>query len=141
VKRVQVEGFHPGSDAISNFEIALEYFERADYQASEDAMIWGKYGFAPRFSRLALRHLFLSSSSASGHCAPSSAETDRIPSPPAGCHEETPRSYTMRRKLKTFTTSAGFFDLAVAAPSMKAALEAWGSKNNLFHQGFCEGAG
>jgi hypothetical protein len=81
VKRVQVEGFHPGSDAISNFEIALEYFERADYQASEDAMIWGKYGFAPRFSRLALRHLFLSSSSASGHCAPSSAETDRIPSP------------------------------------------------------------
>jgi flagellar biosynthesis GTPase FlhF len=41
----------------------------------------------------------------------------------------------MPRKLKTFTTSAGFFDLAVAAPSMKAALEAWGSKNNLFHQG------
>lgn len=30
----------------------------------------------------------------------------------------------------------GFFDLAIAAPSMKAALEAWGSKNNLFHQGF-----
>lgn len=32
----------------------------------------------------------------------------------------------------------GFFDLAVAAPSMKAALEAWGSKNNLFHQGFAQ---
>ena len=42
----------------------------------------------------------------------------------------------MARKLKTYTTSAGFFDLAVAAPSMKAALEAWGSKGNLFHQGF-----
>ena len=44
----------------------------------------------------------------------------------------------MPRKLKTFTTSAGFFDLAVAAPSMKAALEAWGSRNNLFHQGFAK---
>ena len=41
------------------------------------------------------------------------------------------------RKLKTYTTSAGFFDLAIAAPSMKAALEAWGS-NNLFHQGFAK---
>jgi hypothetical protein len=44
----------------------------------------------------------------------------------------------MARKLKTYTTSAGFFDLAVAAPSMKAALEAWGSKGNLFHQGFAK---
>ena len=44
----------------------------------------------------------------------------------------------MARKLKTFTTSAGFFDLAVAAPSMKAALEAWGSKNNLFQHGFAK---
>ena len=42
----------------------------------------------------------------------------------------------MARKLKTYTTSAGFFDLAVAAPSMKAALEAWGSRNNLFQHGF-----
>ena len=33
----------------------------------------------------------------------------------------------MARKLKIYTTSAGFFDLAIAAPSMKAALEAWGS--------------
>jgi hypothetical protein len=40
------------------------------------------------------------------------------------------------RKLKTYVTSAGFFDLAVAAPSMKAALEAWGSKSNLFQHGF-----
>ncbi len=44
----------------------------------------------------------------------------------------------MARKLKTFTNSAGFFDLAVAAPSMKAALEAWGSKNNLFQHGFAK---
>lgn len=44
----------------------------------------------------------------------------------------------MARKLKTYTTSAGFFDLAVAAPSMKAALAAWGSKNNLFHHGFAK---
>lgn len=44
----------------------------------------------------------------------------------------------MARKLKTFTTSAGFFDLAVAAPSMKAALEAWGADANLFHQGFAQ---
>jgi colicin import membrane protein len=42
----------------------------------------------------------------------------------------------MARKLKTYVTSVGFFDLAIAAPSMKAALEAWGSNTNLFHQGF-----
>ena len=41
----------------------------------------------------------------------------------------------MARKLKTYQTSLGFFDLAVAAPSMKAALEAWGAESNLFHQG------
>lgn len=39
------------------------------------------------------------------------------------------------RKLKTYQTSLGFYDQAVAAPSMKAALEAWGAKSNLFHQG------
>jgi hypothetical protein len=39
------------------------------------------------------------------------------------------------RKLKTFQTSLGFFDLTIAAPSMKAALEAWGADSNLFHQG------
>jgi colicin import membrane protein len=39
------------------------------------------------------------------------------------------------RKLKTYQTSLGFYDLAVAAPSMKAALEAWGAASNLFHQG------
>ena len=41
----------------------------------------------------------------------------------------------MVRTLKTYQTSLGFFDLAVAAPSMKAALEAWGADSNLFHQG------
>src|SRR4029077_13936218 len=44
-------------------------------------------------------------------------------------------SVSMARKLKTYQTSLGFFDLAVAAPSMKAALEAWGADSNLFHQG------
>jgi hypothetical protein len=41
----------------------------------------------------------------------------------------------MPRKLKSYVTSLGFFDLAIAAPSMKAALDAWGSNTNLFHQG------
>src|SRR3977135_2473995 len=40
----------------------------------------------------------------------------------------------MVRKLKTYQTSLGFFDQAIAAPSMKAALEAWGAASNLFHQ-------
>jgi hypothetical protein len=44
----------------------------------------------------------------------------------------------MARKLKTYQTSIGFFDLAIAAPSMKAALEAWGSDTNLFQQGFAK---
>jgi colicin import membrane protein len=42
----------------------------------------------------------------------------------------------MARKLKTYQTSLGFFDLAIAAPSMAAALRAWGSDTNLFQQGF-----
>lgn len=42
----------------------------------------------------------------------------------------------MARKLKTYQTSLGFYDLAIAAPSTKAALEAWGAGSNLFHQGF-----
>ncbi|MBR0973933.1 MULTISPECIES: cell envelope biogenesis protein TolA [Bradyrhizobium] len=42
---------------------------------------------------------------------------------------------TPQRKLKTYQTSLGFYDQAVAAPSMKAALEAWGASSNLFHQG------
>jgi hypothetical protein len=41
----------------------------------------------------------------------------------------------MARKLKTYQTSLGFFEQAIDAPSMKAALEAWGADSNLFHQG------
>jgi hypothetical protein len=41
----------------------------------------------------------------------------------------------MARKLKTYQSSLGFFEQAIAAPSMKAALEAWGADSNLFHQG------
>jgi hypothetical protein len=41
----------------------------------------------------------------------------------------------MAKKFKIYQTSLGFFDLAIAAPSMKAALEAWGADSNLFHQG------
>jgi hypothetical protein len=44
----------------------------------------------------------------------------------------------MVRKLKTFQTSLGFYDLAITAPSMKAALEAWGAGSNLFHQGIAK---
>jgi hypothetical protein len=44
----------------------------------------------------------------------------------------------MARKLKTYQTSVGFFELAIAAPSMKAALQAWGSTTNLFQQGFAK---
>jgi colicin import membrane protein len=44
----------------------------------------------------------------------------------------------MPRKLKTYQTSQGFYDLAIAAPSMKAALAAWGTSRNLFHQGFAK---
>src|SRR6478736_454262 len=46
----------------------------------------------------------------------------------------------MPRKLKVYQTSQGFYDLAIAAPSMKAALEAWGANTNLFHQGFASEA-
>lgn len=42
----------------------------------------------------------------------------------------------MAGNLKTFTTTSGFFDLAVAAPSMKAALDLWGAEFNLFTHGF-----
>jgi predicted RNase H-like nuclease (RuvC/YqgF family) len=37
-------------------------------------------------------------------------------------------------KLKTYVTNLGFFELAVAAPSMKAALAAWGLTHNVFAQ-------
>lgn len=44
----------------------------------------------------------------------------------------------MPRKLKTFVTDSGFFELAVAAPSMKAALAAWGMTHNVFADGLAK---
>ena len=41
----------------------------------------------------------------------------------------------MPRQLKTFRAHLGFYDTIVAAPSQKKALEAWGSSQNLFHEG------
>ncbi len=38
-------------------------------------------------------------------------------------------------RLKAFQAHLGFFDTVVAAPSQKAALQAWGSRQNLFHNG------
>jgi vacuolar-type H+-ATPase subunit I/STV1 len=42
---------------------------------------------------------------------------------------------TRKQKLKVYCTPVGFHDAYVAAPSQKAALEAWGAKTNLFGQG------
>ena len=44
----------------------------------------------------------------------------------------------MPRRLKTYQTSIGFFDLAIAAPSMKAAAEAWGTDTDVFKKGFAK---
>jgi hypothetical protein len=44
----------------------------------------------------------------------------------------------MAKKLKVYQTSIGFFDVAVAAPSMKAAAEAWGSDPDIFKRGFAK---
>lgn len=44
----------------------------------------------------------------------------------------------MPRKLKVFRTTTGFYDAYVAAPSQKAALEAWGADANLFARGVAE---
>lgn len=41
-------------------------------------------------------------------------------------------------KLKVFRTPIGFHDAYVAAPSQKAALEAWGSDKDLFARGVAE---
>lgn len=42
------------------------------------------------------------------------------------------------QKLKVYRTVAGFYDAYVAAPSQKAALEAWGSERDLFARGIAE---
>jgi hypothetical protein len=44
----------------------------------------------------------------------------------------------MPRTLKVFRTPIGFHDAYVAAPSQKAALEAWGTDANLFARGTAE---
>lgn len=44
----------------------------------------------------------------------------------------------MAKKLKVFHASIGFFELAVAAPSMKAAAEAWGSNQDIFKNGLAK---
>ena len=44
----------------------------------------------------------------------------------------------MARELKVFRTAIGFHDAYVAAPSQKAALEAWGADANLFARGVAE---
>jgi hypothetical protein len=43
-----------------------------------------------------------------------------------------------KQKLKVFRTPIGFHDAFVAAPSQKAALEAWGADANIFAQGIAE---
>lgn len=45
---------------------------------------------------------------------------------------------TRTAKLKVFRTPIGFHDAYVAAPSQKAALDAWGSDSNLFAAGAAE---
>ena len=42
------------------------------------------------------------------------------------------------RKLKVYRTAIGFHDAYVAAPSKKAALEAWGTTKDLFARGAAE---
>ena len=48
------------------------------------------------------------------------------------------KSKRKQQKLKVFRTPIGFHDAYVAAPSQKAALEAWGSDTNLFARGSAE---
>ncbi|WP_157216975.1 hypothetical protein [Flavisphingomonas formosensis] len=43
-----------------------------------------------------------------------------------------------KQTLKVFRTPIGFHDAYVAAPSQKAALEAWGSEHDLFSRGVAE---
>ena len=44
----------------------------------------------------------------------------------------------MPRQLKTYVTTSGFFELAVAARTMKAALEIWGAGRDLFQRGYAK---
>jgi len=49
-----------------------------------------------------------------------------------------PKDKPRKQKLKVFRTAIGFHDAYVAAPSQKAALEAWGAEANIFAQGIAE---
>src|ERR1044072_8487848 len=49
-----------------------------------------------------------------------------------------PKDKPRTQKLKVFRTAIGFHDAYVAAPSQKAALEAWGADSNIFAQGIAE---
>ena len=49
-----------------------------------------------------------------------------------------PKDKPRKLKLKVFRTAIGFHDAYVAAPSQKAALEAWGADSNIFAQGIAE---
>ena len=40
----------------------------------------------------------------------------------------------IERRLKTYQTSVGFYDLAIAAPSINPAAEAWGSQTDVFRK-------
>ena len=44
----------------------------------------------------------------------------------------------MPRRLKVFRAHLGFYDSVIAAPSQKAALEAWGAGKSEFAHGFAE---
>ena len=43
-----------------------------------------------------------------------------------------------KQKLKVYRRPIGFHDALVAAPSQKAALEAWGASTDLFARGLAE---
>jgi hypothetical protein len=60
------------------------------------------------------------------------------PSPARAKRESTSPAGERGRKLKVFRTAIGFHDAYVAAPSLKAALEAWGADANIFAQGIAE---
>lgn len=48
---------------------------------------------------------------------------------------------TMPQRLRVYRTHLGFYDAIVAAPSQKAALEAWGVHQNLFQNGMASVVG
>ncbi len=60
------------------------------------------------------------------------------PTKAAGAERIAKRASPKPKALKVFRTAIGFHDAYVAAPSKKAALEAWGSKKDLFARGAAE---